>query len=55
MLTSWSPENVTRLKVSTPMKPWTTVPLGAFGVMVSVMVPWTGRARCSAVSRARSR
>ena len=36
---SSSPETVARLRVSTPMKPWTTVPLGAFGVMVSVMVP----------------
>lgn len=26
--------------VSTQMKPWITVPLGAFGVMVSVMVPF---------------
>src|SRR5262252_2192805 len=38
MLIIWSPASVTRLKVSTPMKPRTTVPLGAFGVKVSVMV-----------------
>src|SRR5580704_2166081 len=43
MLISSSPETVARLRVSTPMKPWTTVPLDAFGVMVSVMVPvWPG-------------
>src|SRR5262245_36714510 len=43
MLTSSSPEPVARLMVSTPMKPRTTVPLGALGVIVSVMVPlWPG-------------
>ena len=43
MLISSSPETLARLRVSTPMKPWITVPLGAFGVMVSVMVPvWPG-------------
>jgi hypothetical protein len=43
MLTNSSPEIVARLRVSTPMKPWITVPLGAFGVMVSVIVPfWPG-------------
>src|SRR5581483_2844225 len=43
MLTSSSPATVARLRVSTPMNPLTTVPFGAFGVMVSVIVPdWPG-------------
>src|SRR6516164_2828597 len=43
MLIIWSPEIVTRFSVSTPMKPRTTVPFGAFGVMVSVIVAvWPG-------------
>src|ERR1700722_11266680 len=43
MLTSSSPLEVAWLKVSTAMKPRTTVPLAALGVMVSVMVPdWPG-------------
>src|SRR5580704_4379146 len=43
MLTSSSPEIVPRLRVSRPMKPRTTVPLAAFGVIVSVIVPvWPG-------------
>ena len=46
---SSSPEAVARLRVSTPMKPRTTVPLGALGVMVRVLVPvWPG-ARVSGV------
>src|SRR5690242_13690786 len=44
MFVSSSPEAVARFSVSTPMKPLTTVPLGAFGgVNVSVIVPvWPG-------------
>src|SRR5581483_8376429 len=43
MLTSSSPASVARLKVSTPRKPWTTVPLAAAGVNVTVIVPdWPG-------------
>src|ERR1700689_3180260 len=43
MLMSSSPLDVALLKVSTAMKPLTTVPSAAFGVMVRVMVPdWPG-------------
>jgi hypothetical protein len=39
MLISSSPASVTGLNVSTPTKPRTTCPFGAFGVIVRVIVP----------------
>src|SRR5690242_7462750 len=49
MLTTWSPLLVNGVNVSTWRLPVTTVPLGALGVIITVIVPVSPGARTSGV------